>query len=480
MKKILCLIAAALLAFSAAACSQDGEYPVNIASYTFSQKPSSVVCLSDSVADILISCGYADSIKAKSDECTQPELQNVPSVGKKYAPDMNKIKKFEPDVVFVDKTSGDVVKKLAKSDLTVLNMAKAKNSDDLKVLYRSICTIMEGNEKGAENGRKKAASLLITLDDLQRLVPSSDIPITACYLYSAENYTAATKDTFAGKLFEYANLINICADYDDPQDVFNAIQRDDPKYIFCPVGLKDQILSQENFSDVSAVLNNNVYEIDSALFERQGDSMTEVLSFIIETVYPELNSNSGLKPEESKTEQSKAESTPEESKAEQSETESKPEESKAEQSEAESKPEESKAEQSEAESKPEESKAEQSKAESKPEESKAEQSKAEESSKVKADDSLKIDKYTAYGIGDTSDDVAKIQTRLKSLGYGLFDEFGITDYYGEQTAAAFELFQKNNGLDQNGYASSEDLKLLFSADVKPAENTDNNAQQENP
>ena len=66
------------------------------------------------------------------------------------------------------------------------------------------------------------------------------------------------------------------------------------------------------------------------------------------------------------------------------------------------------------------------------------------------------------------------------MGYGLFDEFGITDYYGEQTAAAFELFQKNNGLDQNGYASSEDLKLLFSADVKPAENTDNNAQQENP
>ena len=106
MKKFLCVISAAALLLSAAACSSgsEGGYPVNIAGYSISSKPSSVVCLSDNVADILITCGYADAIKARSDECTQKELADVPSVGSKSNPNIQKIESVSPGVVFSDNT----------------------------------------------------------------------------------------------------------------------------------------------------------------------------------------------------------------------------------------------------------------------------------------------------------------------------------------------------------------------------------------
>ena len=83
-----------VLALGMAGCSYispDDEYPVKIAGYTFEKKPESIVCLDDSVADILIACGYADMIKARSEECTQEEIEDIQTVGKENTPDMQKI-----------------------------------------------------------------------------------------------------------------------------------------------------------------------------------------------------------------------------------------------------------------------------------------------------------------------------------------------------------------------------------------------------
>ena len=49
------------------------------------------------------------------------------------------------------------------------------------------------------------------------------------------------------------------------------------------------------------------------------------------------------------------------------------------------------------------------------------------------------------------------------------------------TAEAFKAFQKNNGLDPDGYAGADALRLLFSDKVKPAtvSGSESSKQQEN-
>ena len=99
-----------------------------------------------------------------------------------------------------------------------------------------------------------------------------------------------------------------------------------------------------------------------------------------------------------------------------------------------------------------------------------------ESSKivVKADDSLEITDYTAFGKSDVKEDVKKLQKRLKDLGYGEFPD-GMTDTYGNQTEAAVILFKNKNGFGNDdpdttsGYLDADMLRLLFSDKVKPAD-----------
>lgn len=68
-----------------------------------------------------------------------------------------------------------------------------------------------------------------------------------------------------------------------------------------------------------------------------------------------------------------------------------------------------------------------------------------------------------YKQGDTSGEVARIQARLMALGYMAKAE--TTEYFGTATESALKLFQKVEGLTEDGIAGAEVQKKLF------AENT---------
>ena len=117
-------------------------------------------------------------------------------------------------------------------------------------------------------------------------------------------------------------------------------------------------------------------------------------------------------------------------------------------------------------SKQESSKQESSKQESSKQESSKQENSKQESITVKADNSLTITEDTMFGLGDNDEDFKKVQKRLKALGYFNDDETG---YFGEVSLKAFKAFEKANGLDEDGFASPEDLALLFSDKAKAAQ-----------
>lgn len=449
-KKIVALALVAGMVFSVAACnsSRSEEYPVRLANITITEAPERVIVLSDSIADILVSCGFIKKIEGRSDECTQEEISGVKSVGSKMNPDLEIISALNPDIIFADSDMPrEQLTKLNDTGFTVITFVPAKNMSGIADLFGNVGAVMAGETTGREIGEERAETLSVTMDDLQRLIPESKVLVTACYLYD-EFGTSLTDDTPAGKLFEYLNAVNVCKAGVEPEEAFNALKLADPQFIFCDVGVKDKIMASELFKDFSAVKNKQVYELPSELLSRQGNSLVEALTDMMEIMYPSVSIN----PEDptKKVESSEPE-TSKSSESSKSET-SKSESSKAESSKSES----SKAETSKSES----SKAETSKSES----SKAETSKSEKTT-VKADTSLKITEDMFFEFGDIEDDIKKIQNRLETLGY--FDEEK-TGYYGQVTQSAVKAFQKANKLEQTGDCDYETLKLMFSAKAKAA------------
>lgn len=408
-KKIVALALVAGMVLSATACnsSRSEEYPVKLANITISKAPDRVIVLSDSIADILVSCGFIKKIEGRSDECTQEEISGVKTVGSKLKPDLEKISALSPDVIFADSDMPkEQLTKLNESGFTVITFVPATSMSGISDLFGNVGAVMAGETTGREIGEERAETLSVTMDDLQRLIPESKVLVTACYLYD-EKGTSLKDDTPSGKLFEYLNAVNVCKAGVADDEAFNALKLANPQYIFCDIGVKDKIMKSELFKDFSAVKNKQVYELSSELFSRQGNSLVEALTDMIEIMYPSVSIN----PEDptKRTESSKAET-------------------------------------------------------SKAETSKAETSKAT-TSKVKADTSLKITKDMFFEFGDIEDDIKKVQNRLEALGYFNEEKSG---YYGEVTQKAVKAFQKANKLTQSGNCDYKTLTLMFSDKAKAA------------
>ena len=380
-KKIVALALVAGMVLSATACnsSRSEEYPVKLANITISKAPDRVIVLSDSIADILVSCGFIKKIEGRSDECTQEEISGVKTVGSKLKPDLEKISALSPDVIFADSDMPkEQLSKLNESGFTVITFVPATSMSGISDLFGNVGAVMAGETTGREIGEERAETLSVTMDDLQRLIPESKVLVTACYLYD-EKGTSLKDDTPSGKLFEYLNAVNVCKAGVADDEAFNALKLANPQYIFCDIGVKDKIMKSELFKDFSAVKNKQVYELSSELFSRQGNSLVEALTDMIEIMYPSVSIN----PEDptKRTESSKAET------------------------------------------------------------SKAETSKAT-TSKVKADTSLKITKDMFFEFGDIKDDIKKVQNRLEALGYFNEEKSGYYGEVTQKAVKAFQKANK--------------------------------------
>ena len=71
--------------------------------------------------------------------------------------------------------------------------------------------------------------------------------------------------------------------------------------------------------------------------------------------------------------------------------------------------------------------------------------------------------YEEITPGSTGAAVKDLQKRLEDLGYG---PIGIDGAYGDGTTKFVREFQERNGLEANGIATAETLKLLYSDDAK--------------
>ena len=308
LKKITAMILSALmLAVSAVGCAGQTaiatgpsvkEFPVTIGDVTISKQPAGAAVLSPNTASVILALGYETQLKAKSAECTQSDLSVLPNV---TADDADKIKQLGADLVFTDAALTQPQKDaMGKDGITVLTLKPASSREDLARLYSQVGESLMGAGTGNDKGQKIAKGMLQTLDDITRLVPQSNQPITAVYLYDA-NGSAATGDTMQGKLIAAAGLTNVASSGSGNKYSISELLIANPQYIFCAKGVKDQLIASADAKKLTAVQKGKVFEMDASMMQLQGGELTDAVSFMAGSVFPELLQNTSSTPGSSGT-----------------------------------------------------------------------------------------------------------------------------------------------------------------------------------
>ena len=261
------------------------DFPVTINEVTIGQKPEGVAVLSPNLAEVVLALGYEISLKAKTEECTHPDLDVLPNVA---SDDYEAMKAAGADLALLDEEPTEEQRSAASAaGVTLLAIAPATGREDLARLYSQVGAALNGGVTGYEEGQRRAENTFVTIDDISRVVPATDTPITVCYLLDAEGH-AYTGDSLQGKLIESAGLVNAATDSTGNSFPLENLRLANPSYIFCPTGLKEILEQTEGYQELTAVQEGRVYEMDPAWMAYQGDGIKSAVMFMAGTVFPEL------------------------------------------------------------------------------------------------------------------------------------------------------------------------------------------------
>jgi iron complex transport system substrate-binding protein len=377
------------------------DFPVTIGEVTIHSEPTGAAVLSPNVADVILALGYEITLKAKSADCTQSDLEALPNV---TADDAGKIKEAGANVVFTDtKLTEKQQKAMQDNGITVLTLSPATSRADLARLYSEVGAALKGAVTGYEKGQTIASGIWETIDDITREIPKSKTAVTGVYLYDAMGH-AATGDTIAGSLVSAAGMQNVAESAENNEFSIDELLLANPQYIFCAKGVKEALLASEQLKQLDAVKSNRVYEMDPSMMKLQGEQIINAVSFMAGTVYPQLNqSTSSVAPSSSTASSSSAASSAATSSAAASSSGS------------------------------------------------ASSAASSSSAGMNLNQTLKI--------GMQNDDVLTMQNRLLELGYMFVKPSGL---FAEGTQQAVKDFQYLNGLPATGIADPVTLQKMFS------------------
>lgn len=303
IKKCICLMLSIFMIFSFTGCSKQesvkNDYPVVVNDVSFEKSPEKVIVMSDSIADIVIALGYDTKLCACTEDCSQKEIYVLPRIPKDITEALAKIKEFSPDLILADDTmNNEDINALKSLGVNTLVFSKAKNRNELINLYNDIGAVLGGDKTGRKNADKISNNILMSLDDINRLIPQKDVNTIACYIYGDSKI--ATGDNFISEIIKSSGAINIAQGSTDNHMEIKDIKISNPDYIFCDnEEQKEKIKSTPDFENINAVKNDKIFVVKNNLMERQGNSIVDSAVYIAGIMYPEL----AVKGNEQKAEQ---------------------------------------------------------------------------------------------------------------------------------------------------------------------------------
>ena len=322
-KKIISTILSLLIILSFSSCKKSDskhidEYPVTVSGVTIQKSPEKVVVLSDSLADIILALELENKLIARTDECTQEKLATLPSIGSIQNIDLNKISSYSPDLILADKTiENNLLEKLQTLNIPVICLEPATKRESFITLYQDLGSILAGAQTGKTLGENTANNILMTLDDINRIIPKKGVVTTACYFYDS-NKKIASGDTLASMLLELSGATNIAKGSTNFNINTTALKISNPNFIFCAENTKNDLLADSTIASLQAAQNGNTFEMDKSLMTRQGHTVVDAVTFMASKMYPEIATSNSSKSDNNET-SSKQEDT---SQAESNSTES--------------------------------------------------------------------------------------------------------------------------------------------------------------
>ncbi len=251
--------------------------------------PTSIVSLSPTATEMLFAIGAGQQVVAVDEYSYWPAEAPVVDGLSGWNPNVEAIATFEPDLVIL--SDNGIQQELELLGIDVYVASAAIELEDVWVQMLEIGEITgqtDGATSAVDDMKERIAEILSNIE-------RPETPISYYHELDDTLYSV-TSTTFIGKIYALAGLTNIADPADEdgaswgyPQLGEEFVLQADPDIIFfadaqCCGQSVETISARPGWSELRAVRNNNIFEINSDISSRWGPRLVDFLETVAQAV----------------------------------------------------------------------------------------------------------------------------------------------------------------------------------------------------
>lgn len=294
LKKSTMLIVIIMVIFVLVACQKSAENnnnPVEANKIQFTdikgrqikldKLPERIVSLSPSNTEIVFTLGAGSKLVGVTSYCDYPEeVKDIEKIGTFEGPNIEMIKKVEPDVVLAGGyIQEDIITALENLNIPVVST----EASDFDTIYDSIALI--GKLVGQENKAEETIDIMHkTIDEIQSKVRDSE-KLNVFYLVWADPLTTAGEGTFINNVIQIAGANNVAEDVEGwAKYSVEELVKQNPDMIISAFHSTDEGMSKGDLmknpilSNLDCVKKGNIYVMkDDNIISRPGPRIVDAV-----------------------------------------------------------------------------------------------------------------------------------------------------------------------------------------------------------
>lgn len=261
------------------------------------EEPQTLISLIPSNTEIIYALGLGEKVVGLTTNDTYPEeTAEVEKVGD-YNIDIEKVIALNPDLVFAHESAATTqeagLQQIRDAGINVFIVNDAVNFEDV---YKTIDTIgqLTGTTEDAET---LTADMKAKLDEIKEKVATvTEKKKVYIEISPAPEIYSVGKNTFMDVMLQTINAENATGDLEGwPSIDQESVLERNPDVIITTYNYVEdavgQLTSREGWSEITAVKNKQVVEVNQDLVNRPGPRVVEGVEELAKAVYPEVFNN---------------------------------------------------------------------------------------------------------------------------------------------------------------------------------------------
>ena len=272
----------------------DTAYPITIIdSYdnevVINEMPNRIISVAPSITEIFFALGVEDKLVGRTEYCDYPEEAiKIENIGSLRSPNIEKIVELQPDLIIASTHfEKDVYDKLVELDIKILLLDPKNTFEGVYDNIEKIGQVLNVNDDAKDIVTEIKQRIDVVIDKVEGQTKPEVYYVVGFGEYG--DYTAGG-GTFINEMIEMAGGLNVAREINGWKYNIERLVEQDPDLLVVSKynNTKGEIALANGYSELSAVKEGRVYEIDNNILDRQGPRIAEGIEELAKIFHPGL------------------------------------------------------------------------------------------------------------------------------------------------------------------------------------------------